>query len=249
MLHDGISRQAAIVGGVRIPFSRAHADYRNCSNQDLMTATLSALVNRYDLSGQRLGDVALGAVIKHSRDFNLARESVLGCGLAPETPSFDLQRACGTSLSGCVMIANKIALGQIDVGYRCRDRYDQRRTDRLSRRLPRDLDGQLSGAFPRSADQTVVGPAAAAFQTAVTGRGRTANEAVDGGEHRDHREGVGDHPRGTGSVGIGEPSESSGRLCRGILRGLSRAPQRTYPGQQYPRRYVAGETGKVETGL
>ena len=68
------------------------------------------------MKGERLGDVALGAVIKHSRDFNLARESVLGCGLAPETPAFDLQRACGTSLSGCVQIANKIALGQIEAG-------------------------------------------------------------------------------------------------------------------------------------
>lgn len=116
MLHDGTSRRAAIIGGSRIPFSRAHGAYAGCSNQDMMTASLTALVDRYDLKGQRLGDVSLGAVIKHSRDFNLARESVLGCGLAPETPAFDLQRACGTSLSGCVAIANKIALGQIDAG-------------------------------------------------------------------------------------------------------------------------------------
>ena len=116
MLHDGTSRRAAIIGGSRIPFSRAHGAYAGCSNQEMMTATLSALVERFDLNGQRLGDVALGAVIKHSRDFNLARESVLGSGLAAETPAFDLQRACGTSLSGCVMIANKIALGQIEVG-------------------------------------------------------------------------------------------------------------------------------------
>jgi acetyl-CoA C-acetyltransferase len=116
MLHDGTSRRAAIIGGSRIPFSRAHGAYAGCSNQDMMTASLTALVDRFDLKGQRLGDVSLGAVIKHSRDFNLARESVLGCGLAPETPAFDLQRACGTSLSGCVAIANKIALGQIDAG-------------------------------------------------------------------------------------------------------------------------------------
>ncbi len=116
MLNDGISRRAAIVGGSRIPFARAHGAYAGCSNQDMMTASLSALVDRFNLKGERLGDVALGAVIKHSRDFNLARESVLGCGLAPETPAFDLQRACGTSLSGCVQIANKIALGQIEAG-------------------------------------------------------------------------------------------------------------------------------------
>ncbi len=116
MLYDGISRRAAIVGGARIPFARAHGAYAGCSNQDMMTASLSALVNRFHLKGERLGDVSLGAVIKHSRDFNLARESVLGCGLAAETPAFDLQRACGTSLSGCVQIANKIALGQIEAG-------------------------------------------------------------------------------------------------------------------------------------
>ncbi|MEJ2603589.1 MAG: acetyl-CoA C-acetyltransferase [Gammaproteobacteria bacterium] len=116
MLNDGLSRRAAILGGIRIPFARAHGAYAGCSNQDMMTATLRALVERYDLSGQRLGDVALGAVIKHSRDYNLARESVLGSGLARETPAFDLQRACGTSLSGCVQIANKIALGQIECG-------------------------------------------------------------------------------------------------------------------------------------
>jgi acetyl-CoA C-acetyltransferase len=116
MLNDGLSRRAAIIGGVRIPFARAHGAYARCSNQDMMTATLRSLVERYDLGGQRLGDVSLGAVIKHSRDYNLARESVLGSGLAPETPAFDLQRACGTSLSGCVQIANKIALGQIEAG-------------------------------------------------------------------------------------------------------------------------------------
>ena len=110
MLHDGSSRRVAIVGGVRIPFARSHTAYREASNLDMMTATLKALVERFDLSGERLGDVSLGAVIKHSRD------SVLGSGLDRRTPAFDLQRACGTSLSGCVMIANKIALGQIDAG-------------------------------------------------------------------------------------------------------------------------------------
>ena len=83
----------------------------------MMSATLKALVDRYDLAGAHLGDVSLGAVIKHSRDWNLAREAVLSSGLARSTPAFDLQRACGTSLSGAVMVANKIALGQIDVGF------------------------------------------------------------------------------------------------------------------------------------
>lgn len=82
----------------------------------MMTATLMALVSRYDLKDQTLGDVALGAVIKHSKDWNLARESVIGSGLSLKTPAFDLQRACGTSIEACIQIANKISLGQIESG-------------------------------------------------------------------------------------------------------------------------------------
>lgn len=116
MLHDGQATRVAIVGGSRIPFCRSHSVYRGCSNKDLMSAALTGLVNKLDLRGQTLGDVALGAVIKHSHDWNLARESVIESGLSPRTPGVDLQRACGTSLEACVMIANKIALGQIDSG-------------------------------------------------------------------------------------------------------------------------------------
>ena len=116
MLHDGRANRVAVVGGSRIPFCRSHSIYRNCSNQELMAAALSGVVNKFDLKGQTLGDVALGAVIKHSRDWNLARESLIDAGLSPRTPGVDLQRACGTSLEACAMIANKIALGQIDSG-------------------------------------------------------------------------------------------------------------------------------------
>jgi len=116
MLHDGLAKRVAIVGGLRIPFCRAHSAYANSSNQDMMTATLAALVEKYDLKGQTLGDVALGAVIKHSRDWNLARESVIGSGLSMRTPGVDLQRACGTSIEACIQIGNKIALGQIEAG-------------------------------------------------------------------------------------------------------------------------------------
>jgi len=109
-------RRVAIVGGTRIPFCRSHTVYAELSNQELMTAALKGLVDRFGLAGQRLGDVSLGAVIKHSRDWNLARESVLGSGLAAETPAFDLQRACGTGLEAAILVGNKIALGQIDAG-------------------------------------------------------------------------------------------------------------------------------------
>jgi len=116
MLHDGRSRRVAVIGGLRIPFCRAHTVYAEASNQDLMTATLTGLVSKFDLQGQILGDVALGAVIKHSNDFNLARECTIGSGLSPRTPAVDMQRACGTSIEACINIANRIALGQIEAG-------------------------------------------------------------------------------------------------------------------------------------
>jgi len=116
MLHDGRAIRVAVIGGARIPFCRSHSAYRNCSNQDLMVAAMSGLVEKFDLRGQTLGDVALGAVIKHSRDWNLARECVIDSGLSLRTPGVDLQRACGTSIEAAIMIANKIALGQIEAG-------------------------------------------------------------------------------------------------------------------------------------
>ncbi len=87
------SRKVAILGGARIPFCRSGTSYKDASNQDLMSATLKALVGKFGLNAQRLGDVSLGAILKHSADFNLARESILDSGLAPETPAFDIQRA------------------------------------------------------------------------------------------------------------------------------------------------------------
>ncbi len=109
-------RRVAVIGGARIPFSRAYSGYADCTNQQMLTAAFKALVDRYGLAGQRLGDVAAGAILKYSADWNLTREAVLGSGLARETPALDLQRACGTSLETTILIANKIALGQIDCG-------------------------------------------------------------------------------------------------------------------------------------
>ena len=109
-------RRVAIVGGMRIPFARSMGAYAEASNQDMLTAALKGLVERFNLRGERLGDVGAGAVLKHSKDFNLTRESVLGSGLASETPAFDLQRACGTSLDTAIVIGLKIATGQIDSG-------------------------------------------------------------------------------------------------------------------------------------
>ena len=110
------ARPVAIVGSLRIPFARAHTAYRNCSNQQMMSRVLASLVEKFELNGERLGDVSLGAVIKHSQDWNLARESTLSSGLAPETPAFDVQRACGTSLSATALIGAKISTGMIEAG-------------------------------------------------------------------------------------------------------------------------------------
>ena len=116
MLVGTAVRRVAIVGGVRIPFARSYTSYASATNQDMLTATFRALVERFKLQGERLGDVAAGAVLKHSRDYNLVRECVLGSGLDPHTPGLDMQRACGTSLEAAIDIGNKIALGQIEAG-------------------------------------------------------------------------------------------------------------------------------------
>jgi acetyl-CoA C-acetyltransferase len=109
-------RRVAVIGGNRIPFARSNRAYAKASNQDMLTATLDGLVARFGLEGERLGEVAAGAVLKHSRDFNLTRECVLGSRLAHDTPAYDVQQACGTGLEAAILVANKIALGQIDAG-------------------------------------------------------------------------------------------------------------------------------------
>src|SRR3989440_8942393 len=109
-------RRAAILGGNRIPSARANGPYARASNQDMLTAALDGLVARFGLQPLRLGEVAGGAVLKHSRDFNLTREAVLGTPLSAYTPAYDVQQACGTGLETTIHVANKIALGQIDCG-------------------------------------------------------------------------------------------------------------------------------------
>jgi acetyl-CoA C-acetyltransferase len=113
------TRRVAVVGGNRIPFARSNSTYSHASNQDMLTAALDGLIDRYGLQGEALGEVAGGAVLKHSHDRDLARESVLSTRLAPETPAYDVQQACGTGLETTILVANKIALGQIDAGIAC----------------------------------------------------------------------------------------------------------------------------------
>ncbi|SDB48580.1 acetyl-CoA C-acetyltransferase [Pseudomonas sp. NFACC13-1] len=107
-------RRVAIIGGNRIPFARSNGPYATASNQAMLTAALEGLIERYNLHGLHIGEVAAGAVLKHSRDTNLTRECVLGSRLSPTTPAYDVQQACGTGLETVLLVANKIALGQID---------------------------------------------------------------------------------------------------------------------------------------
>ncbi|WP_028638097.1 acetyl-CoA C-acetyltransferase [Nocardioides sp. URHA0032] len=110
------TRRVAVLGGNRIPFARSNTGYADASNQEMLTAAIDGLVERFGLQGERVGEVVAGAVLKHARDFNLTRESVLGSKLAPETPAIDIQQACGTGLQAAVVVANDIALGRIDAG-------------------------------------------------------------------------------------------------------------------------------------
>ena len=113
------ARRVAVLGGSRIPFARSYGAYNGQSNQELLVPTLTAVVDRFRLQGQRLGDVIGGAVIKHSRDFNLVRESLMSTSLDPHTPGLDIQRACGTGLEAAILVADKIALGQMEAGIAC----------------------------------------------------------------------------------------------------------------------------------
>ena len=106
--------KVAILGGVRIPFARANGAYNEASNPDMLTGALKGLVEKFGLRNEKLGEVAAGAVIKHSRDWNLSRECTLGCGLHPDTPAYDVQRACGTSLSAATQLARRIDTDEID---------------------------------------------------------------------------------------------------------------------------------------
>ena len=110
------ARTVAILGGTRIPFARQNTNYVEASNMQMLTAALKGVVDRFGLQGQRVGEVAAGAVLKHSRDANISREALLDSGLSPQTPGYDVQQACATSLETAILVGNKIALGQIEVG-------------------------------------------------------------------------------------------------------------------------------------
>jgi len=110
------TQKVAILGGARIPFARQNTNYVEASNIDMLAAALKGVVHRFGLKGERLGEVAAGAVLKHSRDTNISREAALDSGLSPQTPAYDVQQACATSLETAILVGNKIAVGQIGAG-------------------------------------------------------------------------------------------------------------------------------------
>jgi acetyl-CoA C-acetyltransferase len=113
---DQKMRRVAVLGGVRIPFCRSHTAYADLSNLDMLTAALGGLVDRFSLHGTHVGEVVGGAVVTHAKDWNLAREAVIGSALAPTTPAITMMQACGTSLQGALQLGAKIATGVIDSG-------------------------------------------------------------------------------------------------------------------------------------
>ncbi len=211
-------RRVAVIGGNRIPFARSNRAYAKASNQDMLTAALDGLVARFGLDGERLGEVVAGAVLKHSRDFNLTRECVLGSRLSHDTPAYDVQQACGTGLEAAILVANKIALGQIDAGIA--GGVDT--TSDAPIEVNEDLRGVLLDLNRASSVTERVGvatrlrpghvvPAIPRNQEPRTGLSMGEHQARTGG-------GVGRDARGAGRAGRRQPPQP-GRRLRARLAG------------------------------
>ncbi len=242
------TRKAAILGGNRIPFARSNGAYSKASNQDLLTAALDGLVDRHGLAGERIGEVAGGAVVKLARDINLTRESVLGTKLAPETPAYDVGQACGTGLETTILVANKIQLGQIDSGIASGTDTTSDPpiavSDDVRARADRAQQRPLGRRPAQGADQAAPVDAARHPQER-----RAAHRPLDGRAHGDHGEGVGADPRGAGPAHRRQPPAPRRRL-RPRLHGRPRhALPRARARQQPAPRLDDGEAGEAEARL
>ena len=170
MLVGNNARRVAIIGGARIPFARSMGAYAECSNQQMLTAALQALVDKFSLAGERLGDVGAGAVLKSPRDFNLTRECVLGTTLDPHTPAFDLQRACGTSLETAILLGAQDRRGPDRLRHCRRRRHRQRRADRHQRKPAADHAAQRARPQLRRAAEALARPAARRTSSPISRR-------------------------------------------------------------------------------
>lgn len=176
-----LPRRVAVVGGSRIPFARSDGPYATASNQDMLTAALDGLAARYDLQGPGVvGEFVAGAVLKHSRDFNLARETLLGSALDPRTPAYDIQQACGTGLQAVISAANKIALGQLDSAAAAWRRHRERRAARRQRLPAPHPPRRAARPFPARAPQGPEPGAPPAPRTGHPAQRRAAHRAVHG---------------------------------------------------------------------
>jgi acetyl-CoA C-acetyltransferase len=217
---NNISRRVAILGGARIPFARANTAYAEASNQDMLTAALKSLVEKFSLKGQRVGEVAAGAVIKHSRDWNLARECTLGSGLHPETPAYDLQRACGTSLSAAAQLAHRIAAGEIDSAIA--GGVDSASDIPLSygRKLQRAvLKLNRAKTFGEPARHHRLG-AVARPQADAAERRRAAHRPVDGAALRGDGEGMEDRPARADELAFASHQSAAAAWKSGFFKDL-----------------------------
>ena len=204
-------RRAAVLGGNRIPFARSNGAYGKASNQDMLTATIDGLVARYGLAGERLGEVAAGAVLKHSRDFNLTRESVLGSALDPTTPAYDVQQACGTGLETTILVANKIALGQIESGVAGGTDTASDAPIAVNEELRRALIGANNAKTTGQRLKALTGIRPGQLVPEIP-RNVEPRTGLSMGEHMAITgQGVGHHPRGPGRADRAQPPATSPR--------------------------------------
>ena len=250
-MHYQPTRRVAIIGGLRIPFCRAHTNYAEASNQDMMTAVLTG-PGRHG-TGSRASASATSRsarCMKHSRDWNLARESVLGSGLAAETPAFDIQRACGTSLEAAILIGNKIALGQIDSGIAAG-------TDSISDapvvypdeyrhillRSYRGQDLRRSGCRPGLAcARGISSPALPGVTEPRTGLSMGQSTEITAKEWGITRQ-------AQDELALASHQNAAPRLGRGLLRRPRDALAGRQGGQQHPPRHDARAARQAQAGL
>ena len=200
-----MAEKIAILGGNRIPFARSNGPYADASNQDMLTAALDGLVARFGLQGERAGEVVAGAVLKHSRDFNLTRECVLGSALDHATPAYDVGQACDTGLQAALAVAGKIALGHVDWGIA--GGVDTTSDAPIAvneglRQVLLEANRTQERRRPREAARP---PAARPPGARDPAQRRAAHRAVDGRAPGDHDRAVGRHARGAGRADRREP--------------------------------------------
>ena len=205
-------RRVAIIGGNRIPFARSNGPYATASNQAMLTAALEGLIERFNLHGLRMGEVAAGAVLKHSRDFNLTRECVLGSRLSPTTPAYDIQQACGTGLEAALLVANKIALGQIECGIAGGVDTTSDAPIGINEGLRKILLQANRAKTTADKLKTFLQLRPRSSRPGISAQRRTAHRPVDGRALRIDGADLEHSARRAGSTGAGESSENWRRL-------------------------------------